>query len=147
MITGDTVALPSNLNDADLHPSMTRTPPPWTGATDITLCLSKFTMARMSAQVRSVGFQKSSSGEDGSVSHLNATAAAINETQDEILAQLEVGFNHPPKSPHSQPQCELSGRTFMRLMSVSSDGPISIQFLTSTTEYNPASYLPSTSIS
>jgi len=132
MIIEDTVALPLNLNDADLHPNMTKTPPPWTGATDITLCLTKFTMARMGARFRYVGFKKTSSGMDGSVSGLEARAAEINKTQDEILAQLEVGFNHPPKAPHSQPQCELLGRTFMRLMSVSTCGPLGIQFLTST---------------
>ena len=53
MITEISVELPLNLNDADLHPSMAKTPPPSTGATDITLCLVKFQMACMNAQFRS----------------------------------------------------------------------------------------------
>jgi hypothetical protein len=118
MIPDTNVALPSNLNDADLHPSMTNTPTPSKTATDTTFCLIKFQLARMLGQMKLANSKRA----DVSPAHLEARTAAIKETEDAILAAC-LGNGPPPDLPQSRQDCKLAGETIMKLTSVSFEVP------------------------
>lgn len=114
MINSTNVMLPSNLNDADLHPDMTETPQPSRGPTDITLCLIKLQLARMLSDIDNAN-RKARSGNNISMLNLEARGAAIKDAEAEIYAT----FMSNSSPADAQEHCALAGSTLIKLMTVS----------------------------
>lgn len=107
--------LPSNLNDNDLHPSMTHVPQSLLEPTDMTLCLIKLQMAQLLTRIGLVNAKRAHSSSDTHSLHLEERIATIKETMDRIHA----GFMANGRPENAKPDCVLAGSTLMQLMAVS----------------------------